>query len=219
LAAFLEVANDDSYDALWFARGGYGACRIAPAAMTRLAPAARAKTYLGYSDAGMFLAGLYKAGCSVAHGPMPVDLIRVGGEEAVGRALSWLVDKNPAALEPGLQRGAKHAAFNLTILSTLLGTPLAADLSGHVLLVEDVSEHTYRTDRSLFHVTSDPQVQRAAALRLGRFSDVPPNVPDFVQTEEDIARFWCTNSGIAYQGRADIGHDVANKVVPFGVWT
>src|SRR4051794_24606864 len=26
--AFLEVANDDSTDAVWFARGGYGSCRI-----------------------------------------------------------------------------------------------------------------------------------------------------------------------------------------------
>src|SRR3546814_15865371 len=27
--AFLAVANDPRFDALWFARGGYGSCRIA----------------------------------------------------------------------------------------------------------------------------------------------------------------------------------------------
>jgi muramoyltetrapeptide carboxypeptidase len=27
---------------------------------------------------------------------------------------------------------------------------------------------------------------------------------------------WCARSGIAYLGRADIGHDADNKVVPFG---
>lgn len=27
LAAFLEIANDASFDVLWFARGGYGSCR------------------------------------------------------------------------------------------------------------------------------------------------------------------------------------------------
>src|SRR4051812_23955318 len=26
--AFVEIANDDTYDAVWFARGGYGSCRI-----------------------------------------------------------------------------------------------------------------------------------------------------------------------------------------------
>src|SRR5262245_17757230 len=26
--SFLDIANDESYDAVWFARGGYGSCRI-----------------------------------------------------------------------------------------------------------------------------------------------------------------------------------------------
>jgi muramoyltetrapeptide carboxypeptidase len=31
-----------------------------------------------------------------------------------------------------------------------------------------------------------------------------------------VARTWCARAGIAYLGRADIGHDIDNKVVPFG---
>ncbi len=31
-----------------------------------------------------------------------------------------------------------------------------------------------------------------------------------------MVRHWCAVSGIAYLGRADIGHDIENKVVPFG---
>src|SRR3954466_4947983 len=34
--AFLDLANDDSYDAVWFARGGYGSCRMVEAVMGRL---------------------------------------------------------------------------------------------------------------------------------------------------------------------------------------
>jgi muramoyltetrapeptide carboxypeptidase len=214
--AFLEIANDPRFDALWFARGGYGACRIAGDVLARLGPAAREKVYLGYSDAGMLLAGLYKAGCRVAHGPMPVDLIRAGGDAAVARALAWLVDRNPAALEGGLRDGAPNAAFNLTILSHLLGTPLEPDLSGHVLLLEDVAEHMYRIDRSFFHVTAHPALARLAGIRLGRFADVPANAPDFVLNEVEVAQHWCARAGIPYLGRADIGHDVDNKIVPFG---
>ncbi|HCK84695.1 MAG TPA: LD-carboxypeptidase, partial [Hyphomonadaceae bacterium] len=58
-AAFVEFANDPGLDAIWFARGGYGACRMAEAALAQLNDAARAKTYLGYSDAGALLGGLY----------------------------------------------------------------------------------------------------------------------------------------------------------------
>src|SRR3954471_9709487 len=46
--AFLEVANDDSTDAVWFARGGYGSCRMTEAAMRGLKEASRRKIYLGY---------------------------------------------------------------------------------------------------------------------------------------------------------------------------
>jgi muramoyltetrapeptide carboxypeptidase len=214
--AFLEVANDPAFDALWFARGGYGSCRIAEDVLARLAPAAVEKTYLGYSDAGYLLAGLYAAGHEVAHGPMPRDVTREGGDDAIRRGLGWLVDRDPASLEPSAATAGKAAAFNITVFSQLLGTPLQPDLADHVLMLEDVSEHTYRTDRSMFHITSNPGVRRVAGIRLGRFSLVPENDPDFGETEEEVVRHWCRRSGIPYLGRADIGHDAQNKVVPFG---
>ncbi|MGZ8312375.1 MAG: LD-carboxypeptidase, partial [Allosphingosinicella sp.] len=89
--AIVEYGNDPSLDAIWFARGGYGAGRVAEAAIARLGPAARDKAWLGYSDAGFLLAGLYRAGFPhVAHGPMPQDAMREEGEAAVARALARL---------------------------------------------------------------------------------------------------------------------------------
>ena len=215
--AFAAVANDPAYDALWFARGGYGSCRIAEEVLTRLGGAARAKAYLGYSDAGYLLAGLYAAGFGrVAHGPMTGDVRREGGEQAIVRALDWFCGDR-TTLEPHVAPGARHAAFNITVLSQLLGTPLQPDLAGHVLMLEDVSEYAYRTDRSLFHITSNPGIRAVAGIRLGRCSEVPVNDPDFGETDEQIVRHWCARSGIAYLGRADIGHDAGNKVVPFGI--
>jgi hypothetical protein len=34
-----------------------------------------------------------------------------------------------------------------------------------------------------------------------------------------VVRHWCDVSGIPYLGRADIGHDIDNKIVPFGRWS
>jgi muramoyltetrapeptide carboxypeptidase len=215
--AFVQVANDRAFDALWFARGGYGSCRIAEEVLARLGPAAREKAYLGYSDAGYVLAALYRAGFPyLAHGPMANDLRRDGGEAAVARALSWLTRRDPATLEPSLA-GDKAAAFNVTVFSQLLGTALEPDLAGHVLMLEDVSEHMYRTDRALFHITGNAAVREVAGIRLGRCSEVPDNDPDFGANEEEVFRYWCERAGIPYLGRADIGHDAGNKVVPFGV--
>ena len=207
--AIVDYANDPAVDAIWFARGGYGACRVAETALARFGPPAARKSYIGYSDAGFLLAGLHRAGIGrVAHGPMPADLNRPAGDAAVLRSLEWLINPVPAA--------QKQVAFNLTVLSQLLGTPLEPDLAGHILMVEDVSEYMYRIDRSLFHVTGNAMVRQVAGIKLGRVSDVPDNDPDFVQREEDVTRFWCLRSGIPYLGRADIGHDALNQVIPFG---
>jgi muramoyltetrapeptide carboxypeptidase len=216
--AFLDLANDPALDAVWIARGGYGSCRIVPRVLERLEPAAMAKTYLGYSDAGALLSALYGRGLiGVAHGPMPADILRDGGDAAVARALSWLVDRDSSALEPSLDGTTPVAALNLTILSHLLGTPFEPDLARHVLMIEEVSEHLYRIDRALCQVTRNMGMRKLAGIRLGRVSAVPPNDPDFGQTPDDIVRHWCADSGIPYLGRADIGHDIDNKVVPFGV--
>ncbi len=213
LTALREVMADPSIDAIWFARGGYGSNRIAEAALADLPGAARGKHYLGYSDAGFLHAGLAKAGLKPVWGPMPQDLMRENGEEAIGRALNWLVRRDPDALEPGL--GGPAMAFNITVLSNLLGTPLEPDFEGVDLLIEDVGEHHYRLDRTMFHLTSSANVRRVRRLRLGRISDIPENHVEFGAGDVEIVADWCVRSGISYGGRADIGHDSANRIVPF----
>ena len=213
LLALLDTMADPSIDAVWFARGGYGSNRIAEAVLADLPDAARSKLYLGYSDAGFLQAGLHKAGIEVAWGPMVQDVLREGGEAAVTRALEWIVRRDASALEPALDGPAM--AFNLTVLSNLLGTSLEPDFAGVDLLIEDVGEHLYRIDRTMFHVTGIEAIRRVRRLRLGRLTDVLENDPVFALDETSIIEQWCARSGIAFGGRADIGHDAQNRVVPF----
>lgn len=213
LSALREVMADPSIDAVWFARGGYGSNRIAQSALVNQPAAAGSKLYLGYSDAGFLHAGLHKVGLDVAWGPMPQDVLRNGGETAIHRALDWIIRRDPAGLEPALDGPAM--AFNLTVLSNLLGTSLEPDFCGVDLLLEDVGEHLYRIDRSMFHVTASPAIRSVRRIRLGRVSDIIPNDPDFATDEVSIVEQWCARSGILFGGRADIGHDAGNRIVPF----
>lgn len=213
LLALLDAMADPSIDAVWFARGGYGSNRIAEAVLAELPDAGRDKLYLGYSDAGFLQAGFYKAGIEVAWGPMVQDVLREDGELAITRALDWIVRREASALEPALDGPAM--AFNLTVLSNLLGTSLEPDFTDVDLLIEDVGEHLYRIDRSMFHVTGSEAVRRVRRLRLGRISDVIENDPAFSVNETAIVEQWCARSGIPFGGRADIGHDAGNRVVPF----
>ena len=119
-------------------------------------------------------------------------------------------------LVSGPSTATAGAAFNITILSNILGTTLQPDFSDHVLMLEDVGEYMYRIDRALFHITSNPSIRRVKGIMLGRCSDITANEPDFAMNEEEVARTWCDRSGIPWLGRADIGHDADNKIVPFG---
>src|SRR6476646_11771238 len=127
--AFLDIANDKDYDAVWFARGGYGSCRVAEDVVCKLTESSRRKAYIGYSDAGVLLAALYRSGFeAVAHGPVAQDILRDGGDAAAERALAWMVDRAPATLEPTVSHTRKAAAFNMSVLTQILGTPLQPNL-------------------------------------------------------------------------------------------
>jgi muramoyltetrapeptide carboxypeptidase len=215
LEALLDCSNDPGFDAVWFARGGYGSNRIAEAAIVRMNQAARAKTYIGFSDCGYLLAALYRAGIGQpVHGSMPVSARSEKGREAVRRVLHWLAGDS-RGLEPHLDGKTPAAAFNLITLSMLSGTAMMPDLTGHVVMVEEVSEHLYAIDRVFFHLAGN--LPRLAGLRLGEVTNVPENDREFGQQPEQIAKFWCDRAGIPYLGRAEIGHTSSNRVVPFGL--
>ena len=212
--ALVECANDPAFDAVWFARGGYGAARVAEDAIARMDRTAETKTYLGYSDGGTLLGGLYarRIGRQV-HAPMPTDIRREGGEAAVRRTLAFLAG-DASGLELSLD-DRPTAAFNLMTLAMLCGTPLMPDLTGHVVLIEEVAEYLYAVDRLMFHVTA--HLGGIAGLRLGRVSQVPENDAPFGHDAQGIVRHWCARHRVPYLGDADIGHDIDNKIVPFGV--
>ncbi|WP_431732663.1 LD-carboxypeptidase [Erythrobacter litoralis] len=216
LEALLECTNDAAFDAVWFAKGGYGSNRIAAEIVAGLDENGRRKTYLGYSDCGTLLGALYKAGAGLpVHAPMPIDIKRKGGEAAIRRVLAWLGGEDEG-VEPSLSE-RPAAAFNLYTLAMLVGTDFMPSLAGHELLVEEVGEYEYAVDRLFFHVTQ--HLGDVAGIRLGEVTHVPENDRPFGVGIEDIARYWCEKSGIPYLGRAEIGHSAANRIVPFGLET
>ena len=214
---FLQMANDPAIDAIWFLRGGYGSNRLLTRIMPELGPAARTKTYLGYSDMGFLLGALYarRIGRPV-HGPMVGDVRRQGGDATVARSLGWMVKGDRQGLEPGLD-GHPAVAFNLSILGALIGTPYCPDLADHVLIVEEVSEPLYNVDRLLFHMAHATQLKGIAGVRLGAVSDVKTNDPSWGEPLETMIARWCGEMGVPYLGRALVGHTADNHVVPFGI--
>jgi muramoyltetrapeptide carboxypeptidase len=227
-AAFLDVANNPEFDALWFARGGYGACRLIEYLVPELNNHARDKWYLGYSDAGFILGALYNMGFPrIAHGPMPQDITRENGNLAVMRALSFLKDPSSEEVESTVTSGVKCAAFNITILSHMIGTPYLPDLTDHIVMLEDLSETAESIDRSLQSILCSPALAGISGIKLGRCPIDPPKaskegfLPNAAEVGfdgdiQEMVEYWCERSGTAFLGSANIGHDHNNQIVPFG---
>jgi muramoyltetrapeptide carboxypeptidase len=90
-------------------------------------------------------------------------------------------------------------------------------LTDHILMIEDVSEPLYRIDRMLFQLANATQLKGIAGIRLGRIADIQPNDPPWGEAIEVMITRWARDLGVPYLGAADIGHDAANKLVPFGM--
>ena len=210
--ALVDAWNDLGVSAIWCARGGAGAARVAEAAVARFDPAVT-KPLLGYSDAGFLHAALLAAGRGGAvWGPMPGDLRRDGGEVAVERAIRWLAGRDRAedhAAPPG-----EAVAFNLTVLCATLGTPVEPPLAGRVLMLEDVGEPLYRVDRMLWQLSRQPWFGTLAGVRLGRFSGLENDRAFGVELEE-VARGWVERAGVPLLSGAEVGHDADNRLVVF----
>ncbi len=218
-SAFLEMANDPAFDAIWFARGGYGAGRLLQSVIPNLNQAARHNTYMGYSDATASLAALYSHGIGrPVWGPMPVDVGRKEvGPFIIEQALRFLVDNDHTYVDPAVREtNAPIIAANLTVWCGIMGTKWEPQVEGHVLYLEDVGEQMYRIDRMMFQLTARQKMLKLKGIRVGNFTDIEPNTPDFGMTIHEVMDYWSKRSGIPILGSSMIGHVATNRIVPWG---
>jgi muramoyltetrapeptide carboxypeptidase len=174
---------DESVDAIWFARGGYGSNRIAEAALSNISVPAMRKTYLGYSDAGFLLAGC----TSGVRGGARADAarcLREGGRRrwsarSTGCWPAIRKRSNPAWLGPA-------QAYNLTVLSNLLGTAVEPDLARLSCWSRKCQNIFYRIDRTMFHVTASANVRRSAGSASATSATCPINDPVWGVTKKQL---------------------------------
>ena len=77
------------------------------------------------------------------------------------------------ALRGGRARG-RLIGGNLSVLNTLLGTPVAPEFRGAILAIEDVDEYIYRVDRMLAHLRLAGALDQLAGVVIGQFTDCKP---------------------------------------------
>lgn len=224
---------DPKLRALFAIRGGWGCARVLPHLdweTIRRNP----KVVTGYSDITGLHCGLHaRTGLVTFHAPtllsdwpsFSVDHFRrvvfegeavtmanpPGGEERLVQR-----ENRTRTITGGRARGTLLGG-NLTVLTTLLGSPYVPAFDGAVLFLEDVNEDIYRVDRMLTQLRLAGLLGRLRGFVFGSCSECEPGEGYGSLTLEEVLDEHVKPLGVpAYEG-AMIGHQDRQFTVPIGV--
>ena len=225
---------DDDIDAIFTLRGGYGTQRILPLLdydVIRTNP----KVFIGSSDiTGILIAMHEKTGLVGFHGPsaggnysdyalgewrkvvwQPAERTRIGAAPPIERRPGLVERKNRITRFAGGAAEGRLIGGNLTIISTLMGTPYEPDFRDRIIFVEDVNEAPYRIDRMLTQLWLAGKLQHAAGIAFGKFTKTEDDGNTF--SIEEIIQRRCASLGIPVVGGLMIGHIADKTTVPMGI--
>ncbi|WP_250029496.1 S66 peptidase family protein [Paractinoplanes maris] len=227
LADLDDAFRDPAVRGVFCMRGGYGMQRIVDR-VDFAAVRADPKVVMGFSDVTALHAALWReAGLVTVHGPTAGQFER-GPESLTVRAarravtLSDPVTVTAVTAEPtyavrveGVASGTLLGG-NLAMLASTIGTPHAPDLTGAILLLEDVEEEPYRVDRMLVHLRRAGWLAGVRGIALGQFTNCVGTNPDYPPIA-DVLREQLAALGVPVLGGLPIGHGAEQVSVGLGV--
>ncbi|GLI03036.1 peptidase S66 [Phytohabitans aurantiacus] len=206
-------------------RGGYGAQRVVDAidmAAVRRDP----KVVAGFSDiTGLQLALWRGARLATVHGPGVAWLEERTPPLSAESLRAALMSTDPVVVKrieseqtapvtvPGAASGTLIGG-NLSLLASSVGTPDMPDLTGAIVLLEDVDEAPYRVDRMLTHLRRAGALAGIAGVAVGQFTNCADDWPVSV-VEVLLDRLG--DLGVPVLGGLPIGHGYGQLTVPVGV--
>ncbi|MGE4585805.1 MAG: LD-carboxypeptidase [Mangrovibacterium sp.] len=223
LADLQEALDDPLCRAVICSRGGYGAIRIAPRIKFnrfRRHP----KWLTGFSDITVLHACLQQTGFCSIHGAMPVNYLKDGKPAVSFVELIRLLEgsANPAPEFPPCPQNREGVATgmltggNLSILCSLLGTPLESSTDGCILFIEEVSEQLYKLDRMMHSLRLAGKLKKLKALVAGQFTEMKEGDSPFGQSVEEIIRHAVRNYDYPVCFGFPAGHSKLNLPLMLG---
>lgn len=173
--------NDDSIDAIWMARGGYGAGRLGDINWKDANP----KWLVGYSDVTLLHQQLQANGVMSIHGPMAIDYTFHGAEQAYASTLK-LMETGHTEIKSDAHEsqvnGSTEGRFmggNLSMLYYRLASGKSIIEKGDILCLEEVGEAQYSIDRMLYALKNAGIFDQISGLCVGSITNIESSDPDF----------------------------------------
>lgn len=230
--AQLQAAVDSDADVVWLARGGYGLTRI----VDRLVLPKRLPLFVGFSDVTALFAKLHIGGRLTrgVHGPLATSIATEPSDsvvhvDSVVRGGAGLPLPRVSVVRDRGDVDAPLFAANLCVLAALCGTPLQPDLSGHLVVLEEIGERPYRLDRMLTQLLQAGVFDGVAGVVVGHLTGCsePPPASSPASSSSSAARDAAPSPlavfverlaplGVTIAAGLPVGHEAPNWALPLG---
>lgn len=226
---FNAAFADPEVRAVFAVRGGWGAARILQL-IDWSAVRANPKLLIGFSDVtALHLAFAAQAGYATIHGGNASSswprvswdslwqLAFAGGTPVLGGpAVEVEAGRAGRTITGGTARG-RLLGGNLTIVSTLMGTPWLPDFSDAILFLEDIDEAEYRIDRMLQQMKLAGVFDRVAGVVFGQCTSCATSSANYEGfTLDQVIDQYLRPLGVPAFSGANIGHVYGQLCLPSG---
>lgn len=202
------------------ARGGYGCVRIT--SDLNWANVLREPRWIaGFSDVTVFHFQAEKLGLQSIHSTMPLNY-QENSDQALESLLAALTGKTlahtwePSAYnKPGSAEG-ELIGGNLSIIYSLLATPLRPDFDGKILFMEDLGEQVYHIDRMFQTLKLNGVFDAVSGIVVGGMTDMRETAAPTGWKVEELLLEKLAYRSVPVAFNAPIGHISDNRAVVCG---
>ncbi|ASQ46529.1 S66 peptidase family protein [Legionella clemsonensis] len=213
----MDFFKDPEIKGIIATRGGQGSQRLLPL-LDYHAITENPKILVGFSDTTALQLGILKMTGLVSY--TGFTLTTKSNQFIKKTLLSCLFDEQYCITEgEGVNPGIVEAAIvggNLSLLTSLIGTPYQPDFEGNILLLEDVAVEPFNIDRMLSHLELAGVFGKISGLIFGQFEDCVSNFDNRDGTIDEVISEWSMRSKVPCIKNFPYGHGDKNCVLPIG---
>lgn len=189
-AVFQDYLDNESIEAIWLARGGYGSIRM----IDRLdfnKFLQHPKWIIGFSDGTVLHGKLNRLECPSMHAAMPFYFANKTDEAKqslfdalLGKPMHYEFPAHPLNRLDGME--GIIAGGNLSVLYGLMGSDAFPELDGKILFLEEVDEYIYHIDRMMHALKRAGKLAKLKGLVVGGLTKIHDNSHPFGMTAEEV---------------------------------
>ena len=220
---FQQFMDDDTIDAIWCARGGYGTVRILDKLdYTKFKE--RPKWLIGYSDITALHNQIHNEGFESIHALMCTSLsdnmddisesVETFRKALFGESLNY-------NLKGSVYNKAGHVTAplvggNLTMLHTMLGSKTSIDTSGKILFIEEIGEYKYHIDRMLQSLKRAGYFDNCKGVLVGDMTKLRKNTTLWGSSVEQLILDALSEYDFPIAFHMPAGHEKDNRAMILG---